>query len=209
MVRRLLLIAVCVLLVIGHGWVFSTAHARQDSTETECASDRWLSANSAMPAAASSTEASLPAWMTLPLTDACSGTSFALADLTGKTLYIEQMATWCINCHGQLTRAKEAVAQLTPTDQENVVLFALSSEIDLPREDLANYVQKNDFPYISAVMSADYLKAMADDFGREVAVPPAMPFVIVAPDGTISDLYTGGSSTDDLLALFEAAQTGS
>lgn len=145
----------------------------------------------------------------MPPTDACSGTSFTFADLTGKTLYIEQMATWCINCHGQLTRAKEAAAKLAPAEQENLVLILLSSEVDLPRADLASYVEKNDFPYISAVMSADYLRAMAENLGREVAVPPAMPFVIVAPDGTISDLYTGGTSSDELAALFEAAQTGS
>ncbi len=205
--RLVHLVVFCALLVLGLGGGISTAHARQASTE--CASDRWLSVESATPAAASTADDSLPAWMTMPLTDACSGTSFALADLAGKTLYIEQMATWCINCHGQLTRAAEAAAQLSPVDRENVVLIALSSEVDLPREDLANYVQKNEFPYISAVMSAEYLTAMAEDLGREVAVPPAMPFVIVSPDGAISDLYTGGSSTDDLLALIVAAQTGS
>ena len=205
--RRLLLVAVGAFLVLGLGGLIPTAHARQDVTE--CASDRWLSAVRATPAAASTADESLPSWMTLPLTDACSGTSFTLTDLAGKTLYIEQMATWCNNCHGQLTRAKEAVAGLSPTDQENVVLIALSSEVDLPSADLANYVQKNDFPYISAVMPADYLRAMAEDLGREVAVPPAMPFVIVAPDGTISDLFTGGATSDELLALFEDAQTGS
>jgi hypothetical protein len=206
-VRRVLLIVVCALLVLGLDRTTSTVNARQDTTV--CASDRWLAADIATPTAASSVDVSLPVWMTTPLIDACSGTSFTLAELSGKTLYIEQMATWCVNCHGQLTRAKEAVTQLPPTEQENVVLIALSSEVDLPREDLASYVQKNDFPYISAVMSADYLRAMAEDLGREVAVPPAMPFVLVAPDGTISNLYTGGTSSEELLALIAAAQTGS
>lgn len=205
--RHLLCVAVCALLLLGFGGTASSITARQDTAE--CASDRWLAAGTATPAAASSTETTLPVWMTMPPTDACSGTSFTFADLTGKTLYIEQMATWCINCHGQLTRAKEAAAKLAPAEQENLVLILLSSEVDLPRADLASYVEKNDFPYISAVMSADYLRAMAENLGREVAVPPAMPFVIVAPDGTISDLYTGGTSSDELAALFEAAQTGS
>ena len=33
-----------------------------------------------------------------------------------------------------------------------------------------------------------------------------MPHLIVAPDGTIGELHTGGSSADELLALFAAAQ---
>jgi len=206
-VRLLHLLILSVLLVSGLSVVPTPVHARQDNAE--CASDRWLAADSGTPSAVSSAAASLPAWMTMPLTDACSGTSFTLADLSGKTLYIEQMATWCVNCHGQLTRAKEAAAALPPDVQEGVVLILLSSEVDLPREDLANYVQKNDFPYLSAVMSADYLRAMADDLGREVAVPPAMPFVIVAPDGAISDLHTGGKSSDELAALFEGVHNGS
>ena len=207
MVRLLQLVAICLFLVLCYGAETSPTLAFQDNEE--CASDRWLTADSATPSAVSSAEVSLPAWMTMPLTDACSGTSFTLADLSGKTLYIEQMATWCVNCHGQLTRAKEAAAALPPDVQEGVVLILLSSEVDLPREDLANYVRNNDFPYVSAVMSADYLRAMADDLGREVAVPPAMPFIIVAPDGTIGDLHTGGKSSDELAALFEGVHNGS
>ena len=40
----------------------------------------------------------------------------------------------------------------------------------------------------------------------DAAVPPAMPHLIVAPDGTIGELHTGASSADELLALFTAAQ---
>ncbi len=47
---------------------------------------------------------------------------------------------------------------------------------------------------------------MAEELGQEVAVPPAMPHLIVAPDGTIGELRTGTASPEDLLTLFAEAQ---
>lgn len=168
----------------------------------ECASTFWLTPVEADDAAAVETTETAPAWLATDLTDACSGKTFALADFAGKTLYIESMATWCPNCHGQLTRLQEAAAALPEEQREDIVFVALSTEGELPREDLAAYAATNEFPFIFAVMPADMLRAMADDFGQEIAVPPAMPYLIVAPDGTVGDLHTGGSSVEELLALF-------
>ena len=179
-----------------------------------CASAFWLeplatAASDAGTTAASEGTEPAPAWMTTDLTDACAGETFALADFRGKTLFIESMATWCTNCHAQLTRVKEAVAQIPEDDRDDIVFVVLSSEVDLPRETLAEYAASNDFPFIFAVMSADMLRSMAEDLGQEIAVPPAMPHLIVAPDGTIGDLHTGGSSPEELLALFAAARASS
>ncbi len=128
------------------------------------------------------------------------------ADFAGKTLYVESMVTWCGECYGQLTRVQDAAEQIPEDDRGEVVLVALSSEVDLPREDLAEYAQKTGFPMIFAVMPEAMLKAMVDDLGKAVAIPPAMPHLIVAPDGTVGELHTGGSSAEELLALFAEAQ---
>ena len=37
----------------------------------------------------------LPAWQTSILSDARTGQSFTLADFTGKTVFVDPMATWC------------------------------------------------------------------------------------------------------------------
>jgi hypothetical protein len=146
--------------------------------------------------------------MTTELTDACSGQTFTLAHFAGKTLYVESMATWCGECYEQLTRVKDAFAQIPDAERNDVVLVALSSEFNLPREDLARYADKTGFPLIFAVMPEAMLKTMVDDVGREWAIPSAMPHLIVAPDGTIGELHSGGSSTDELLATFaDAHQT--
>src|SRR4051794_29264907 len=158
------------------------------------------------PATASQTTDAAPSWMTTELTDACTGETFRLANFAGKLLYVESMATWCGECYEQLTRIKEAFAQIPDAERDDVVLVALSSETNLPREDLASYADKTGFPLIFAVMPEAMLKAMVGDVGREWSIPSAMPHLIVAPDGTISELQTGGSSVDELLATFAGAQ---
>lgn len=181
---------------------FTPAPTLAQDAAPECASTFWLEPVAAEDAETAQATDPASAWLTTELTDACSGETFALADFAGKTLYIESMATWCPNCHGQLTRLQEAAATLPEEQREEIVFVALSTEGELPREDLAAYAATNEFPFIFAVMPADMLRAMADDFGQEIAVPPAMPYLIVAPDGTVGDLHTGGSSVEELLALF-------
>jgi thiol-disulfide isomerase/thioredoxin len=144
--------------------------------------------------------------MTTELTDACSGETFALTDFTGKTVYIEAMATWCPPCRDQLARVKEATAQIPEEERAEIVVVALSSEIDLPPETLAEYAAANEFPFVFAVMPVEMLQSMADELGQEIAVPPATPHLIVAPDGTIGEIRTGSESPEDLLALFTETQ---
>ena len=184
-----------------------SAHAQE--TAPACASAVWLEplTTAAETDETAAQPADAPAWLTAELTDACSGETFALADFAGKTLYIEPMATWCVNCHAQMTRVKDAAAMLPEEARGSVVLVALSSEVDLPRETLAQYAVDNDFPFIFAVVSAEMLRAMVDALGQEVTVPPATPHLIVAPDGTVGPLRTGSTSTEDLLTLFTEAQT--
>jgi hypothetical protein len=49
------------------------------------------------------------------------------------------------------------------------------------------------------------LGAIADAFGRAAITPPSAPHVIVNPDGTHSDLVTGFTSPDEIVALLEEA----
>ncbi len=208
MIRRFAFIAA--LAVAGIVPQAATAPVLAQDARIECASALWL-APAATPEGTEGTavrEITEPAsaWMTTELTDACSGETFALADFAGKTVYLEAMATWCPPCRDQLARVKEATAQLSEEERGEIVIVALSSEIDLPRETLAEYASTNEFPFIFAVMPAAMLQAMADELGQEIAVPPATPHLIVAPDGTIGEVRTGSESPEDLLALFAATQ---
>jgi thiol-disulfide isomerase/thioredoxin len=204
MVQRLVfvvVIAVTAIIPLG-----GTTPVFAQEAPAECASAVWLQPLAATPAtddtAVREISEPAPVWMTTELTDACSGETFALTDFVGKTVYIEAMATWCPPCRDQLARVKEATAQIPEEDREEIVVVALSSEVDLPPESLAEYAASNDFPFIFAVMPVEMLQSMADELGQEIAVPPATPHFIVAPDGAIGAIRTGSESSEDLLALF-------
>jgi thiol-disulfide isomerase/thioredoxin len=204
MAQRFVFIVVIAVTAVIPRW--GTAPVLAQEAPAECASAVWLEPL-ATPQATDDTAVReitepAPAWMMTELTDACSGATFALTDFIGKTVYIEAMATWCPPCRDQLARVKEAVVQVPEEEREEIVIVALSSEVDLPRETLAEYAASNDFPFIFAVMPAEMLQAMADELGQEIAVPPATPHLIVAPDGTVGEIRTGSESPEDLLALF-------
>lgn len=139
-----------------------------------------------------------PNWQTLPLTDARTGEAFTLADLGG-TVYVEPMATWCSNCRQQLGYVQEAKAQL----ENDVAFVALSIETTLEPAALARYADEGGFDFTFAVMTPDLLRALAAEFGQSVANPPATPHFIVYPDGSRSDLMTGLSTPDAILAAVQ------
>ena len=137
-----------------------------------------------------------PAWQTTKLTDVRTGKTFTLADLTGKTVFVENMATWCSNCATQLRYVKEAQAKLDPN---KVVFIGLSVESDLKPADLASYAEKAGLNFPFAVLNAEQLKLMVDAFGFTAINPPSTPHFVIRPDGTVSKLLTGYEDANALV----------
>jgi len=143
-------------------------------------------------------ESELAEWQTLTMTDVRTGQEFAVSDFLGCTVYVETMATWCINCMMQMVNVAAALPNLDP---ERHVVMAISIETQLAPEDLAKYAENSDFDWIFSVASPELLKAIVDAFGRDAVVPSITPHVIVYPDGTAGDLQTGGSSPEDIIDM--------
>lgn len=139
----------------------------------------------------------LPAWMTLPLTNARTGETMTLADLKGKTVFVETMATWCPNCRTQLGNVKAAAAANSNPD---VVFVAISVETDLAPEQLAQYADSNGFDWFFAVSSPELLVELVNAFGQTIANPPATPHFVIKADGTVGQLVTGFENSDQILA---------
>jgi len=162
-----------------------------------------LAAGGAMAAAPSGTAPTLaapalerPAWLDLPLADARTGETFSLGSFAGKTVYVEPMATWCTNCRQQLGVVRDVHAQLDP---DRYVFVGLSVETDLPREELAHYVDEQNWPWTFAVMSPEILQQLSATYGLTIGNPPSTPHFIIGPDGTTSDLSTGIHPAQDIL----------
>jgi len=143
---------------------------------------------------------SLPAWASLPVTNAISGESFSLADYAGKTIYVEPFATWCSNCRAQLGNVSAANAQLG----EEVVFIALSVETNLSPADLQTYQAQTGYDMTFAVATPELLAELVNAFGRTVANPPATPHFIIRPDGSISGLETGSKDSAAIVAAVQA-----
>ena len=173
--------------------------AEDATAEDTMAEDTMAEDATAMP------DMDLPAWQTLPLVDVRTGESFTLADYAGKALFVEPMATWCPNCRSQLGTVKTAVANADP---EQVAFLALSVEAGLDASTLAAYADQNEFGWRFAVAPPEMLQALAETFGPTVANPPATPHFIVRPDGSYTDLTTGFTASETILADLASAVAG-
>jgi len=137
-----------------------------------------------------------PAWQSLPLTEARTGTPFTLADFAGKTVFVEPFATWCTNCRQNLANVHAAREQAG----EDVVFVALSVEPNIGAEALAAYATDTGYDLMFAAMPPEMLQALAAEFGQTIANPPATPHFVIRPDGSTGDLITGIKSTPEVLA---------
>jgi cytochrome oxidase Cu insertion factor (SCO1/SenC/PrrC family) len=153
-------------------------------------------------AAASADTMARPDWHNLTLTNARTGATFTLADFAGQTVLVEPMATWCSNCRAQLGNVASAAQQL---DGQPVTFIALSVAENISDADLAAYAERQSFPFIFAVATPELLSALTENFGRAAITPPSTPHFIIAPDGSVSDLFTGSKNSADLVTLLTAA----
>lgn len=142
-------------------------------------------------------------WQDTPLTDVRTGETFRLADFAEQTVFVETMATWCSSCLRQLNNVAEAKTQLEQAGNAAVVFVAISVETNLDPASLRAYSEEHGFDWHFAVATPELLRALVDDFGRSVSVPPATPHFVMFADGSVSDLTTG---IEPAAALLEQLQ---
>ncbi|MCB9419850.1 MAG: hypothetical protein H6667_08600 [Ardenticatenaceae bacterium] len=147
--------------------------------------------------------ADAPDWQNIELTDARTGENFTLASFSGKTIFVEPMATWCTNCRQQLGNVHEARAQLG----DEVIFIGLSLETNLDSADLAQYQSDQGFDWTFAVMTPEMLQSLADTFGRSITVAPNTPHFVIRADGSYTELVTGIDSPDQLVQQIQAASS--
>jgi thiol-disulfide isomerase/thioredoxin len=154
----------------------------------------------ATPDAGSEAPPTTDGWQTLPLADVA-GNAFTIADLRGKPVLVETFATWCSNCRAQLGDTQDAAREIG----DDAVVLALRVETDLSPNAVADYAAENGFSDIRfAVLSAEMLAALADEFGTTIANPPSTPKFVIDRDGHAGELTTGRQGSADLIAELRA-----
>jgi cytochrome oxidase Cu insertion factor (SCO1/SenC/PrrC family) len=144
-----------------------------------------------------------PAWQQIVLSDARTGEPFTLASFSGKTIFVEPMATWCTNCRQQLGNVRQARSQLS---EDETIFIGLSLETNLTDEMLAQYANDQGFDWLFAVMTPEMLQELANAFGRSITSAPSTPHFIISPDGSFTGLITGIDSPEQIVQLVQAAR---
>lgn len=145
--------------------------------------------------------AAVSTWTTLPLTDVA-GKPFTLAEFAGKTVVVENFATWCSNCLRQLGDTQKAAVAAGDT----AVFVALSVETEIKPAKVAAYAEKHGFANIRfAVMTPEFLAATKDAFGTTALNPPSTPKIVIDPHGTAGAAVTGFESPAEIAARIAAA----
>jgi thiol-disulfide isomerase/thioredoxin len=146
-----------------------------------------------------------PAWAKIPLTNARTGETFTLADFAGKTVFVEPMATWCINCRRQLPNVETARQQL---NSDQFVFVGLSVAENVDNATLAKYVDGQGWNFIFAVAPESLIQGMVEAFGRTVVTPPSTPHFLIRPDGSLSKIFTGSHTAEELIAQLKSTGEG-
>ena len=139
-------------------------------------------------------------WATAALTNVHSGKPFRIADLiaSGKVVFIETMAIWCVSCRAQ---QYEAVAAFERLDPSRVEWVAIDVELDESADALAAYSTSNGFPFTYVVANVTLARSLAAEFGDVVLSPPSGNVIVIGTDGRITQTRRGHKSADELVAL--------
>lgn len=141
------------------------------------------------------------AWATALLVDVATGTPFRIADLSGKVVLVETMATWCPTCRAQQDDVHAALKQLPSDSVAYVVLDVDPSE---NADSLAAYRMSNGYTGMYAIAGDVVARALAADFGDQVLNPPSTPMIVIGTDGRVTLTDFGRKSADDIISLVQA-----
>ena len=141
------------------------------------------SPSAATPEPSASPPAIDAAWAQAELTDVATGETFRIADLAGRTIIVETMAIWCVNC---LAQQGEVYAALDDLDPDRVSYVLLDVDPSETGPALAEYRERNGFTGTYAIATRDVARALVADFGDQVVNPPATPMILIASDGQIT-----------------------
>jgi thiol-disulfide isomerase/thioredoxin len=138
------------------------------------------------------------AWAQTELVDAATGEPFRIADLAGKTVILEPMAIWCVNCLAQQGDVYRALEELDP---ERVAYVLLDVDPNETEAALADYRAQNGFTGTYAIAGRETARALAEDFGDQVLNPPSTPMILIGTDGQVTFTDFGHKSPETILQL--------
>lgn len=131
-----------------------------------------------------------PAWYEATLTDVLTDESFRIADFERPVL-LEPFAVWCSNC----LRQQEEMIAFHDAVGDDVVSISIDIDENEDAQTVREHAQRHGFDWRYVVAPAAVTEALVDQFGSSIANPPAVPMVLVCPDGLVRRLKDGHKET--------------
>lgn len=137
-------------------------------------------------------------WQSAELEDVTTGESFTIQQFETPVL-LHTFATWCPTCRGQQAEIKRYLADAG----DSVAAVDLTIDENDDAAKLRQHAESNGFGWRFGVAPGDVTGALVDEFGRNVAVAPRAPVILVCPDGSARALGKGVSADDIATAVDE------
>jgi len=137
-------------------------------------------------------------WQTATLEDVTTGESFTVQQFDHPVL-VHTFATWCPTCRGQ----QQEIKRYLDDAGDSVTAVDLTVDENDDAATLREHAKSNGFGWRFGVAPGDVTGALVEEFGRNVAVAPRSPVILVCPDGRARSLGKGLSAGDIATAVEE------
>ncbi len=148
----------------------------------------------------------MPAWFETEFVNVNSGETFRIADLKGKVVLVETMATWCSNCLKQQKQVK-ALHEMLGDMNADLVSVGVGIDINENADMLKSYVQKQGFDWYYTIATAEVANEFGNLYGTQFLNPPSTPILLIDRSGEVHVLPFGikdaASLKDAVLPLLE------
>lgn len=147
-----------------------------------------------------------PNWFETEFVNVNNGETFRIADLKGKVVLVETMATWCSNCLKQQNQVK-ALHEMLGEMNSDLVSVGIGIDINENADVLKNYVEKQGFDWYYAIATAEVANELGNLYGTQFLNPPSTPILLIDRSGEVHVLPFGikdaQSLKDAILPLLE------
>jgi thiol-disulfide isomerase/thioredoxin len=137
-------------------------------------------------------------WQTTELEDVTTGESFTIQQFDRPVL-LHTFATWCPTCRGQ----QQEIKRYLDDAGDSVAAVDLTIDENDDAAKLRDHAESNGFGWRFGVAPGEVTGALVDEFGRNVAVAPRAPVILVCPDGSARALGKGIAADDIATAVDE------
>jgi cytochrome oxidase Cu insertion factor (SCO1/SenC/PrrC family) len=147
-----------------------------------------------------------PLWLSVPVVDAKTGKSFTVADLKGKVVLIEGMATWCPSCWAQGREIKKLYNLLGKDTDLTIISLALDSKEDA--QTLNDYAKIDGFEWVFATSSLPMFHDIGNRYGALYLDPTLGPFLVVDRKGYVTHFESGLKTAAELKNILDPMLNG-